>query len=113
MNKACIIFCCLLLNDIVFADIHYIKPSEDIQERLQEAMILAKPGDTIQLDEGLYKLTDGLSLTQREVSIKGAGMYKTILDFSNQMSGAQGLLVTSDEVLLKDFAVFSKSLIEF
>jgi parallel beta-helix repeat protein len=107
MNKACIIFCCLLLNDIVFADIHYIKPSEDIQERLQEAMILAKPGDTIQLDEGLYKLTDGLSLTQREVSIKGAGMYKTILDFSNQMSGAQGLLVTSDEVLLKDFAVIN------
>ena len=107
MNKACIIFCCLLLNVIVFADIHYIKPSEDSQERLQEAMILAEPGDTIQLEEGLYKLSDGLSLMQPEVSIKGAGMYKTILDFSNQISGAHGLLVTSDEVLLKDFAIIN------
>ena len=89
------------------AGIHYIEPGEDIQERLQEAMILSKPGDTIQLKEGLYELTDGLSLAQSGVSIKGAGIDKTILDFTHQLSGAQGLLVTSDAVVLKDFSVIN------
>ena len=30
---------------------------------------------------------------------------QTILNFQNQVSSAQGLLVTSDRVLLKDFAI--------
>ena len=107
MNKAYIFCCCLLLSNFVIAGIHYIEPGEDIQERLQEAMILSKPGDTIQLKEGLYELTDGLSLAQSGVSIKGAGIDKTILDFTHQLSGAQGLLVTSDAVVLKDFSVIN------
>lgn len=107
MNKTCILYCCLLLSNFVIADIHYIEPGKEIQERLQEAMILSKPGDTIQLEEGLYELTDGLSLAQSGVSIKGAGIDKTILDFSQQMTGAQGLLVTSDAVVLKDFSVIN------
>ena len=37
--------------------------------------------------------------------VRGSGINETILDFKNQMSGAQGLLVTSDRVTLKDFAV--------
>ena len=32
-------------------------------------------------------------------------MSQTILDFSNQLSGAQGLSVTSDNVTLQDFAI--------
>ena len=32
-------------------------------------------------------------------------MDKTILDFKSQKSGARGLLVTSDKVTLKDFAI--------
>ena len=107
MNKTCILYCCLLLSNFVIADIHYIEPGKEIQERLQEAMILSKPGDTIQLEEGLYELTDGLSLARSGVSIKGAGIDKTILDFSQQMTGAQGLLVTSDAVVLKDFSVIN------
>ncbi len=34
-------------------------------------------------------------------------MDKTILDFSSQKSGAQGLLVSSDEVILKDFSIIN------
>ena len=47
----------------------------------------------------------GLSLDVDDVSIIGAGEDKTILNFQNQVSSAQGLLVTSDRVLLKDFAI--------
>ena len=35
----------------------------------------------------------------------GRGMKETILDFKNQQSGAQGFLVTSNGVTLKDFSI--------
>ena len=57
------------------------------------------------MKEGRYEFTDGLSLDVDNVILRGEGMDKTILSFSNQQSGAQGLLVTSDGVILKDFAV--------
>lgn len=109
MSRIYIIFYVLLLGNISFAEVFHLQPGEDAQQRIQEAMILAKPGDTIQLDEGVYRLTDGLSLAQNEVTFKGMGMETTILDFSNQLSGAQGLLVSSDEVILRDFAVINAS----
>ena len=109
MSRIYIIFYVLLLGNISFAEVFHLQPGEDAQQRIQEAMILAKPGDTIQLDEGVYRLTDGLSLAQNEVTVNGKGMETTILDFSNQLSGAQGILVSSDEVILRDFAVINAS----
>ncbi len=101
------IFCLLFFSHVIHAEIYNIGPGLNSQEQLQELMILARPGDTIQLKEGVYEMSDGLSLTQNEVSIKGAGMHKTVLDFSEQMTGAQGLLVTSNNVVLKDFAIIN------
>ena len=39
------------------------------------------------------------------MTLEGDGINKTILSFKNQLSGAQGLSVTSDRVTLQDFAV--------
>ena len=94
-------------SEFVYAEIYKIAPGDNSQEELQELLILAKPGDTIFLREGTYSFTDGLSLSQSHVTILGQGMDKTILDFSSQKSGAQGLLVSSDEVILKDFAIIN------
>lgn len=74
-------------------------------ENLQAALIAAQPGDTIVLPEGVFQLTDGLSLDVEGVTVRGAGQDKTILDFSGQEGAGEGLLVTSDDVLLMDFAV--------
>ena len=82
-----------------------ISPGSDAQDRLQEAMILMDEGDTLVIAAGYYEFEDGLSLDVNNVTIKGDGMDKTILDFKSQKSGAQGLLVTSDKVTLKDFAI--------
>ena len=82
-----------------------ISPLGNYQEDLQEALILAKPGDTIRLKEGFYSFSDGLSLDVDDVRFIGEGMDKSILSFSNQKSGAQGLLVTSNRVVLKDFGI--------
>ena len=95
----------LLAFSLLQAEEILIGPSVNSQEQLQEALILAKPGDTIKLQEGLYQFEDGLSLDIDNVKIIGAGMDKTVLSFADQKSGAQGLLVTSDKVILKDFAI--------
>ena len=82
-----------------------IKPGLNAQDEIQEALILAEPGDKILLSKGTYDLNHGLSLDVNNVSIIGEGMYETVLDFSEQITGAQGLLVTSDNVLMQDFAI--------
>ena len=96
---------CIGFTATVFSEVIIIPPSENSQERLQEALILANPGDIVQLTSGVYSLEDSLSLDIDNITINGDGHEYTILDFSNQKSGAQGLLVTSDNVTLKDFAV--------
>ncbi len=87
------------------AKTHAIAPGEGAQERLQEALILAEPGDEIVLAAGRYDLTDGLSLDADGVTVRGAGMEQTVLDFTRQQGAGEGLLVTSDDVTLRDFAV--------
>lgn len=82
-----------------------VAAGENAQTRLQEALILAAPGDTVQLGAGRFVLTDGLSLDVKGVTLRGAGMEASILDFSGQKGAGEGLLVTSDEVTLRDFAV--------
>lgn len=72
---------------------------------LQEALILAKPGDVIEMGEGRFTLTDGLSLDVDGVTLRGMGMDRTVLDFTGQQGAGEGLLVTSDNVTLRDFAV--------
>ena len=95
----------LIFSTFSIAETWFIKPSSNSQEEIQEALILAEPGDIIQLAEGFYKLKHGLSLDVDDVSIVGAGHEKTILNFKDQISSAQGLLVTSNRVVLKDFAI--------
>ena len=83
----------------------FIEPSDNSQEEVQTALIELSSGDILTLSPGTFIFEDGLSLDVDEVIVRGSGINETILDFKNQMSGAQGLLVTSDRVTLKDFAV--------
>ena len=94
-----------LFSSFSFLEEWKIIPSPSANDEIQEALILAEPGDTVFLSKGIYKLDHGLSLDVNDVSIIGEGMYETVLDFSNQKSGAQGLLITSDNVLMQDFAI--------
>ena len=82
-----------------------IYPSADPYTEIQEALILANPGDIVHISEGFYNLEDSLSIDIDNLTLQGDGINKTILSFKDQMSGAQGLSVTSDGVTLQDFAV--------
>lgn len=82
-----------------------VQAGANAQERLQTALIEAEPGDVIRIGAGRFELTDGLSLDVARVTVRGAGTDKTVLSFKGQLGAGEGLLVTSDDVVLRDFAV--------
>lgn len=82
-----------------------VNAGPDAQERVQQALLDAKPGDVVQLGAGRFELTDGLSLDVNGVTVRGSGPKATVLGFKGQLGAGEGLLVTSDDVVLRDFAV--------
>jgi parallel beta-helix repeat protein len=82
-----------------------VAPGPNAQERLQTALLDAKPGDTVQIAAGRYDLTDGLSLDVDGVTVTGAGPGATVLSFKGQKGAGEGLMITSDRVTVKDLAV--------
>jgi len=78
---------------------------DDAQHRLQSALILAAPGDVIQLEEGSYRFDTELNITCPNLTIRGAGRDKTILSFKNQVAGGGGILGTGNGLVIQDLAV--------
>lgn len=76
-----------------------------VEDRLMEQLIDAKPGDVIEIPEGTFSFSRGLSLTADGVTIRGQGMDKTVLSFADQIAGAEGLLVTASDFLIEDLAI--------
>ncbi|MEI6484636.1 MAG: parallel beta-helix domain-containing protein [Sphingomonadales bacterium] len=87
------------------AKLIHVGPGADAQERLQTALIEAQPGDTIHIAAGRYALADGLSLDVDGVTVTGDGPDRTILDFTGQKVAGEGVLITSDNVVVRDLAV--------
>jgi parallel beta-helix repeat protein len=82
-----------------------IEAGDGATERLVEALIMAKPGDTIAIGAGRFELKEGLSLQVDDVRVKGAGPDATVLSFAGQTGSGEGLLITSNRVVLEDFSV--------
>lgn len=74
-------------------------------EMLQEAMFDIGSGEVLCLADGIYALEEEVSLDTPDVEIRGASQDGTILDFSNQTEGANGLSATSDGVVFSTFTV--------
>ncbi|PAU60416.1 parallel beta-helix domain-containing protein [Pseudomonas indica] len=77
----------------------------DFQKDLQARLIKAKPGSVIEIPAGTYQLDRSLSLKVSGVTLRGAGMDKTILNFKGQKSGAEGLLVDASDFTIEDLAL--------
>ncbi len=106
MNKPCLFAVALLATAApICARTLSVAQGPNVQEVLQTALIDAKPGDVVQLAAGRYVLTDGLSLDVNGVTVRGAGPDATVLDFKGQKAAGEGLLVTSDDVVLRGFAI--------
>ncbi len=82
-----------------------IEPGADLEFRLQDAFIRARPGTVIELPEGHFDVTSQLVVDQSHVVIRGQGMDRTVLDFAKQESGAEGILARGDAFQIEDVAV--------
>tara|TARA_R110002072_G_scaffold103600_1_gene227247 strand:- start:9708 stop:10889 length:1182 start_codon:yes stop_codon:yes gene_type:complete len=77
----------------------------DYQKQLLEQLIMAKPGDVIDIPAGTHAINRSLSLKVNGVTLRGAGMDQSVLSFKNQTQGAEGIIITGDDILLEGFAV--------
>ena len=75
------------------------------EEDLRYAFETAKPGSVIEIAEGVIPLSRSLTLNSDGVTLKGAGMDKTILDFSGQVQGAEGILVNASDFTIEDLTI--------
>lgn len=80
-------------------------PEKPFEERLQEKLLDAKPGDVIEIPEGVFSFNRSLSLNADGVTLRGKGMDKSILSFKEQAQGAEGLLVSADDFTIEDLAI--------
>ena len=77
----------------------------NMQKILQSKFLNAKPGDVITIPAGTFDFQRSLSLKVDGVTVRGAGMDKTILNFKNQITGAEGILVTASDFIIEDLAI--------
>lgn len=75
------------------------------QETLQTQLLDAQPGDIIDIPAGEFAFDRSLSLAVDGVTIRGAGMDRTVLNFRGQVAGAEGLLVTASDFTIEDLAI--------
>ncbi|RMF18740.1 MAG: DUF1565 domain-containing protein [Candidatus Dadabacteria bacterium] len=76
---------------------------------IKTALLSAQPGDVIQLPEGRFELATELSVSKDDITIRGAGRDKTILDFSGQAAGAGSAGIKAESV--KNFTVEALSVV--
>jgi parallel beta-helix repeat protein len=76
-------------------------------ESLKTAFAMAQPETIIQLPKQTIQVDSELVLSSSHVLVKGKNPKKTILDFSGQVSGGQGILVSGDYVTLENFTVLN------
>ncbi|MCS5646273.1 MAG: hypothetical protein NZ838_09130, partial [Candidatus Marinimicrobia bacterium] len=79
----------------------------NIEKNLQTQFILAEPGDTITVPAGLHSIRGTLSIDGKSnLVIRGQSMDQSILSFSNQDEGAQGISITNSiNITLEGFTV--------
>ncbi len=82
-----------------------VEPGDDPVTAAQTALIEAAEGDVVCFDEATWTLNTELSLTVNNVTVKGAGMGRTVFDFTTQDVGAQGMSTLADGTVFTDFTV--------
>jgi hypothetical protein len=82
-----------------------VMPELSFEENLQQRLIQAQPGDIINIPAGTHEITRSLSLNVSGVTIAGSGIDTTVLSFKNQLQGAEGLLVSANDFVIRDLAI--------
>lgn len=82
------------------------KASAEQTEELVAAFIEAEDGVTIEIPEGFYELNTQLILDAvNNVTVRGAGMRKSVLSFKTLTTGGEGMKVAGNNITLEGFTV--------
>ncbi|MEO8366929.1 MAG: parallel beta-helix domain-containing protein [Pseudoxanthomonas sp.] len=77
----------------------------DFAGKLHEQLLDAKPGDVIEIPAGKFSFDRSLTLRADGVTLRGAGMDKSVLSFKGQKAGAEGLLVNGDDFTIENLTI--------
>lgn len=85
----------------------WLMAQKEFQKKFQTQFIEVEDGSVIEFPAGMFHLDASLWLDgKKNVTIKGAGMDKTILSFKGQLSGAEGIKITNaSNITLQDVTV--------
>ena len=101
-----IIYFAVCIFFLACAEAPSVSVDEEGSEKILLALLEADSGAVIEIPEGFFAFKRSLSLDGVPgVTIKGAGMGKSILSFDNQIDGAEGLLIKADQITLEDFTI--------
>ncbi|MEY2792202.1 MAG: hypothetical protein RJA76_194 [Bacteroidota bacterium] len=79
----------------IFYNVH---SQVEFEKIIQKKFILANDQSIIEIEEGSFQLGKTLSLEgKKNIIIRGKGIDKTILNWANQSSGAEGIKITNCE----------------
>jgi parallel beta-helix repeat protein len=94
------------LSLLVLISVHAFGQPE-IQKRIQTDMILVEDGGVVELGEGSFSISGTLSIEgKKNVTIRGKGIGKTILNFKAQQTGAEGIRVSNGEnITIEDLSI--------
>lgn len=81
------------------------EPKQESQESLSDRLRNAQTDDVIEVPAGRYDLSSGLSVTVDGLTLRGAGMNKTVLSFKNQTQVEAGLAVKASGFVLEDIGI--------
>ncbi|NOX50537.1 MAG: hypothetical protein GXP16_08375 [Gammaproteobacteria bacterium] len=79
--------------------------STNFSDTLRTALETASEGDVIDIPTGTFEFKRSLTLNTDGVTIRGAGMDKSILSFKGQIAGAEGLAVNASNFTIEDLAI--------
>ena len=98
-----------IADDQVWQERNYvdIDQFQNLENEFQNLFLLAEDSQTITLPEGYFKFTKSLIIDGKShITIKGAGIDKTILSFKDQTDGAEGIkLANATNITLDGFTI--------
>lgn len=84
-----------------------ISPGSNAQAELQDALNVVEEGCKVELSDGVFEFTRTLTMDSKsDVRIEGRGPESTVLSFTGQIGGGDGLLITnSDNIVVMDLTI--------
>lgn len=74
-------------------------------DHLREQLLDARPGAVIKIPAGQFHFDQGLIVRGERITLRGAGLDRTILSFAGQKVGPEGLVVQGKSIRLEGFTV--------